>query len=258
MECIANPYIDWKNFWTKIGHWTYVRSESGHLWYVFEYVKIIICFPIMQILCKNSKYENFARRFAIGLLILSRLSDDLQHLVLGGSQLMIYTPFKEMAIAYVLIGYEFKINFYKVKERINTILLLCIYILSNLAIWFLDILDERINDTINYYHVQDSFFIIISSCALFFVLLKNINTNRFSEKVRDWVLFISDKTFYIYLIHNMIIRKIQTLGLVKLKLHFNPFIEYIMVVLTVFLFSLLVASAYAYIKNKFILYLQKN
>ena len=232
LNVVSNPYIDWNGLIKGIMRWECARDEYAHLWYVFSYVKILICFPVIRYICCEEKEKTYVRRILIVLLVITRLSVEIQHLFFDRTYLIIYAPFSDIAIGYVLIGYEFK-HYWKDIKQINKLICLFIYVTANLGIYILNRLDMSINEVENYFHSAGSVGIIISSCMLFAMIKHCSWVNTSKNILYNIVSFAGSKTFGIYLIHYMIIRKIKTLGVVK-HLQWNPIFEYVLIFLAVY------------------------
>lgn len=246
-NCLFNPQINWKKMLSGIMKWECASKEYEHLWYVFSYIKILICFPVIKYLCECGEEKTKVRRGLIAILVIVRISNEIQHFIFGGAKLVIYAPFTDIMIAYILLGYEFRHN-EKLKSK-NRMVLFIIYVVSNLIIWGLNALDMKINEVENYYHSAGSFFILISSCALF-ALIKSYDLNKLSDKINNIILFIGSKTFGIYLVHYMIVKKIKSSGIVK-RLQYNVLLEYILTIIIVLFLSFFIICTIDFMKRIF-------
>ena len=190
-----------------------INSLCAHLWYIYSYVKIILWVPIVWLVCKEEKIPKIARRMILIFGIAQMLLVDIQKfftLPFGKIALMQYV---DRELIYVLLGYELFINKDKIKNNKKLcIASLCCFIIINVIRYKLE----------NHYMVINSFYNIIDrdnflewrytvlniiSGVLLFIILYSIELKN--EKFNKIILNISQKTFGIYLVHYLLIAKVD-------------------------------------------------
>ena len=190
-----------------------INSLCAHLWYIYSYIKIILWVPIIWLLCSEEKNPKLARRMIIIFGVLGMLIVDIQKFItlpFGKIALMQYV---DRELIYVLLGYELFIN----RDRIKNNKKLCI---GSLLGWILiNIIRYKIE---NHYMVINSFYNIVGrdnflewrytvlnvfSGILLFIFLYSFEIKN--EKLNKIIYNLSKKTFGIYLIHYLLIAKVD-------------------------------------------------
>ena len=190
-----------------------INSLCAHLWYIFSHIKIVIWMPVLWLICKNESTPNLARRMIMGFGIFSFVIQDIQKFVLIPDTAIKIFTMVDPTILYVLFGYELFVNKDKIKKNKKLcIISLVLFVLANVAKYKLEMQYMVIN---NYYDIvgRSSFLEwkytslnIISSICLFMALYSfEIKSERFS-KIISW---LSDKTFGVYLVHYLLIAKVD-------------------------------------------------
>lgn len=195
------------------GDVVHINSLCAHLWYIFSHIKIVLWMPVLWLICKNEKTPNLARRMIMGFGILSFIIQDIQKFVPSFSEFINIFTMVDPVILYVLFGYELFVNKDKIKNNKKLcIISLVLFALINVVKYKLEMQYMVIN---NFYDIvgRSSFlewkytsFNIISSVCLFMALY---SFEIKSEKLSNIITWISDKTFGIYLIHYMLIAKVD-------------------------------------------------
>lgn len=204
------------------GDVTYLNSLCAHLWYIFSYIKIIIWIPILWLVCKEDKNSKLARRIMIGFAVAKLILEDIQRFVIfpviGKIDIMQIIPTE---ILYVLLGYELFANKDKLKKNKKICIISLIgffainyfrykiemqYMVNN---YFTDITGR-----VNFMEWRYTFLNVISGLCLFMFLYSFEIKN---EKLSKIILWISNKTFGIYLIHYLILAKIDLYKFEKLE-----------------------------------------
>ncbi len=190
-----------------------INSLCAHLWYIFSHIKIVIWMPVLWLICKNEDTPNLARRMIMGFGIFSFVIQDIQKFVLIPDTAIKIFTMVDPTILYVLFGYELFVNKDKIKKNKKLcIISLVLFVLANVAKYKLEMQYMVINQ---YYDIvgRSSFLEwkytslnIISSICLFMALYSfEIKSERFS-KIISW---LSDKTFGVYLVHYLLIAKVD-------------------------------------------------
>jgi len=190
-----------------------INSLCAHLWYIYSYIKIILWVPIIWLLCSDDKNPRLARRMIIAFGIVGMLLVDIQKFVtfpFGNIALMQYV---DRELIYVLLGYELFIN----KDKIKNNKKLCIG--SIIAFILINIIRYKIE---NHYMVVNSFYNItgrdnflewrytvlnVFSGISLFIFLYSLELK--SERLNKIIYGLSKKTFGIYLVHYLLIAKVD-------------------------------------------------
>lgn len=185
---------------------------ANHLWFVFEYIKVIIWLPILELLCINDKKHNVIRRFymlvcSIFILFTNFFYLPNEILVQEGMAFSLKNySLINIYILYVLIGYEFHEQYFsdgflkrycEQRSGRREIISFGVYILCNLGICVEEFLCIKWDIRSEYYY-ESSFLYVISTSAIFiFFMCLNLR----HVKVNNLIIYVADKTFYIYLLH---------------------------------------------------------
>ena len=221
-----------------------INSLCAHLWYIFSHIKIVIWMPVLWLICKNEATPNLARRMIMGFGIFSFVIQDIQKFVLIPDTAIKIFTMVDPTILYVLFGYELFVNKDKIKNNKKLcIISLVLFVLANVAKYKLEMQYMVIN---NYYDIvgRSSFLEwkytslnIISSICLFMALYSfEIKSERFSKLI-SW---LSDKTFGVYLVHYLLIAKVDLYKFDKLGKLGEELIYLVLSILITFTSSLII------------------
>ncbi len=253
LYCLMNPDLDWKTIFSDFFSWQ-VNNTSicMHLWYVWAYMRLMIWFPLLRLLCKNEEKENKIRRGYLLLtflcMALSSIWPVLQQLLKTDLKVTFFSPF-DINIFYVLLGYEMYIWLKNEREsgcfwnNITTGMMkkvsVVLIVLMNMLLFGVSLLCKEIDLKFNNFTSIKTITVIITTVCIFYIFM-HINIKNSLNKV---VYFIADKTFYIYLLHYMIIRKITTSADFKKVLNsMNGWLSFFIISLSAFLISLMAAT----------------
>lgn len=226
------------------GEVIHINSLCAHLWYIFSHIKIVIWMPVLWLICKNEQTPNLARRMIMGFGIFSFIMKDIQKFItIPADSLKVFTMV-DPAILYVLFGYELFVNKDKIKKNKKLcIISLILFVIANVAKYKLEMEYMVIN---NFYDIvgRSSFLEwkytslnIISSICLFMALYSfEIKSERFS-KIITW---LSDKTFGVYLVHYLLIAKVDLYKFDKLGKLGEELIYLVLSITITFIASVLV------------------
>ena len=230
------------------GNLVYINSLCQHLWYIFSYIKIIIWVPIIWLLCKEEDTPKLARRIIIGFGIVSSIIIDIQkfYIIPGIGEIRVF-ELVSREILYVLFGYELYINRDKISNNKKVLILSSIiFVLINIIRYKVEQHYMVINSfydivgRVNFIEWQYSVLSMISGISLFCLLYSAITIK--SEKLKKAILFISNKTFGIYLIHYLLLAKVDLYKFDKLgKLHEELIYLFLSIIIT-FTCSLAIVS----------------
>ena len=230
------------------GNLVHINSLCEHLWYIFSYIKIIICVPIIWLLCKEQDTSKLARRIIIGFGIVSSLIIDIQRFyIIPGIGKIRVLELVDREILYVLFGYEIFINKDKISNNKKVFYLSSvIFILINVIRYKVEQHYMVINSFYNiigrenFIEWQYSIISMISSVSLFCLIYSGLTIK--SKKLKSIILFISNKTFGIYLIHYIILAKVDLYKFDKLGRLPEELIYLFLSILITFISSLAIVT----------------
>lgn len=201
---------------------TYLSSLCDHLWYIFSYVKIVIWIPILWLVCKENDNSKLARRIMLGLSFLSTVFIDVQKFwtIPAIGEITIFTIIPR-EIIYVLLGYELFVH----KDKIKNNRKICVasllgFVLINFLRYRIEMfymVQNYLTDIVgrpNFMEWRYTCLNIFSGIFLFMFLYSFEIKHENLSKVLVW---ISDKTFGIYLIHYLILAKIDLYKFEKIE-----------------------------------------
>lgn len=193
---------------------TAINSLCDHLWYILAYIKIVIWIPVLWLICKEEKKAKLARRIIIVFGLIAAVIVDIQRFVtlpqIGALKVF---QLVDRELLYVLLGYELFVHKDKIKGNKKAFALSCItFLLINFIRYKIEIQYMVINNFVDvlgresFITWRDTFLSVISSLALF-ISIYSFQINN--EKINKVITWIADKTFGIYLIHYLIIAKVD-------------------------------------------------
>ena len=236
--------------------WATPVAHTGQLWYIFTYLLVIICSPVIKAFIDKIDKTHKEKPFLIitfGLLLLNDISNNR---FAGFS----HSPFGALIPAIILLIWGH--IFYKNKDRIvkkikpiypTIILLVSAAIRTSIMIAFYYFGDSDYNKSILYWF---SCFGLINSTALFFLLESSMK--KFNNRPISWLITrIGSYTFLIYLLHELVIDYLKKLGLFgEMRSQFlvnNNVIKvvlyYILLSSIVFLISLVISITLRFMSN---------
>lgn len=226
---------------------TYLNGLCDHLWYIFSYVKIVIWIPILWLVCGDSKNSKLARKIMLGFAFLSVLIQDIQRFwtipVIGKISILTIIP---REILYVLIGYELFLHKDKIKNNKKICLISLIgFIVINLMRYRAEMLYMVINsltDVVgreNFLEWRYTSLNVFSGIFLFMFLYSFEIKN---EKISKVLKFVSDKTFGIYLIHYLILAKVDLYKFEKIEKFPLEILYLIIGLIITFVISLIIVT----------------
>ena len=230
-----------------------INSLCQHLWYIFAYIKIVIWIPILWLVCKEEKTPKLARRIIIAFGILSAIITDAQRfIVLPKIGTMKVFELVDREILYVFLGYELFVH----KDKLKNIKVLLLSSIGFLIINFIRYKIEAKYMSINSFTdiVGRENFIdwrytslsIISGILLFTGIYAVQIKNKIFEKI---ILWLSDKTFGIYLIHYLILAKVDLYKFEKIEKFYLELLYLAVGLIITFVGSLLIVMILRKIKE---------
>lgn len=253
--CIQNPEFDFKEVFDGLLIWDAKMKLSGHLWYVFAYLRLILFFPLLRYICCDKNPENKIRRGYIILFFTQLVISDVQYIVLPyiglDKGINIPMPF-DINIFYVLLGYEMYLFINKEKKSDSSMLkrrTICSMVLFILVV----VIAMGVLNYCNYNNIGRNYFLSIKTCItvtlsmLLFYLLMHIPIKECFYKP---IVFLSKKTFYVYIVHYMIAKKITKIYWLRDYLkNYNPILRLtIYITITIFV-SFVLSTIILYLQN---------
>lgn len=183
------------------------------LGYMRTIMKMYLLYPILKFICRDSREANESRWFLMALTFIGQML-----IPTLGFACYVYVPIDSYALLYFLLGYEgYR---WKQKNRLKGkwVLPICLfgYAISGIITWMASLyLDIGKNSTFT-----ERFFgytsLNIAAEALFmficFLALSECSAWKVPLKVKKLVSWLSGRTLVIYLVHYLVILKIQTKG----------------------------------------------
>lgn len=245
LQCISNLTMD--SFYHYVGMLLNWELPEPGFWlgYMRTLMKMYLLYPILKFICRDSRGANESRWFLMALTFAG------QTLVpLLGVECYIYVPIDSYALLYFLLGYEG--YQWKQKKRLKGkwVLPVCLsgYAVCGIITWlgslYLDVgkngaFTERFYGNTSLNIGAEAFFVFIS-----FLALSEYSAWKVPSKVKKLISWLSGRTLVIYLVHYLVILKIQTKGYDgKLSGIFGEgFLFFLIYQFAVFAISLMIAA----------------
>lgn len=186
------------------------EGTGEHLWYICTYMKIIIWFPLLALLCQKNVGREKIRRLFIGLALANVLLNDMEYLLnreLGDLSGVTFDYY----FLYILLGYELALLFEKYADNMRKIrrsALLCyiVGVIVKFGMQYFMYLHYGTNIVARYMWLQ-CLPCYLTSCGMFCFL------HSFRDCIQNrTVCWLGNYTFYIYLFHRLVIYKTYDLG----------------------------------------------
>lgn len=252
-ECIEKWQIDRGFFYSQILGWKSGMLNSFYFWYVFALVEVYVWYPLLRYLCVDTKEAAKIRRYLIAVWLLAYTV--LPSIInvynnFGWGTVTMKSPLSMFA-GYLLIGYEFYLFYEKGvirAEKKQLALYSFLYIAGSLLTfglsWYEIQLDQVFDQLFYDYY---NFGVVISGFGLFLLVLC---VRISSPRLQNVICYIGDKTFLIYLVHWLVIRKLFTLKITEqIREKTGATLFYPVHVALCFSLSLLIAIAVKETKN---------
>lgn len=244
MNCIRNFGINnIKTILSSIIHGEVHKTipTAAHLWYIYSYIQLIIIFPLLRILCKEEKENKLARRILIILSVLSITINDIQKLFVIPSigKIEIFSII-DAKVLFVLLGYELYILKDKLKgNKLCTVLGICAFVIVNLIRYKSESMYMIKNNLIEEaaFISWDTIFGIISALGVFVAIYSLEIKNTFLNNI---ILYLGSMTFAIYLIHFLIIAKIDIFKFEKITAFWKEIVYMFLGTIGIFVLSLII------------------
>lgn len=239
----------------------FLPDSAGHLWFVYAYGIIIISYPIVKIIIdKLNKKILYVLLLTYAMIMLT--NDILafsSNRILEIVFFLIPRQIFYSAFGYVLYNDLIKNKIDNINEKNDVIInkplffiSLIIYIV-NFIILFNTECKYLLTTNKDYLYTSFLSFNSFLMTTTSIIMLCDINFDKFvNEKIENIILYLSNKTLYIYLFHIFIVQKFLTLQIQYQfqKFRYNLFLHFIYYIIygfVIFILSLLVAIIFNYI-----------
>lgn len=222
----------------------------------------------MWLVCKEEENSKIARRIIIGFGLIAKVVTDIQRFVTLAHivNLKIF-QLVDIEILYVLLGYELFVHKDKIKGNKKIFVSsIVVFLAINFIRYKIEMQYMVINNFTDivgresFISWRDTCISIISGLALFIGIYSFKISNEILSKVITW---IADKTFGIYLIHYLIIAKVDLYKFEVIEKFYAELIYLAIGVCGTFIASLLIVALYKSLANfctqkLFVKKIQKN
>lgn len=225
----------------------YLGSLCDHLWYIFSYIKIVIWIPILWLVCKETDNSKLARRIMLGLSFASAILTDIQKFwiipVVGEINILTIIP---REIMYVLLGYELFVHKDKIKNNKKICIISLIgFIIVNLIRYKTEMFYMVLNyltDIVGRPNFMEWRYTSLNIFSGIFLFLFLYSFEIKNEKISKILVWISDKTFGIYLIHYLILAKIDLYKFEKIEKFIFEILYLIIGLIVTFAISIIIVA----------------
>lgn len=225
----------------------YLGSLCDHLWYIFSYIKIVIWIPILWLVCKETDNSKLARRIMLGLSFVSAILTDIQKFwiipVVGEINILTIIP---REIMYVLLGYELFVHKDKIKNNKKICIISLIgFIILNLIRYKTEMFYMVLNyltDIVGRPNFMEWRYTSLNIFSGIFLFLFLYSFEIKNEKISKILVWISDKTFGIYLIHYLILAKIDLYKFEKIEKFIFEILYLIIGLIITFAISIIIVT----------------
>lgn len=225
----------------------YLGSLCDHLWYIFSYIKIVIWIPILWLVCKETDNSKLARRIMLGLSFASAILTDIQKFgiipVVGEINILTIIP---REIMYVLLGYELFVYKDKIKNNKKICIISLIgFIIVNLIRYKTEMFYMVLNyltDIVGRPNFMEWRYTSLNIFSGIFLFLFLYSFEIKNEKISKILVWISDKTFGIYLIHYLILAKIDLYKFEKIEKFIFEILYLIIGLIITFAISIIIVT----------------
>lgn len=226
------------------GDVVHINSLCAHLWYIISYLKITLWIPVLWLICKDNKESNLARRMIMGFGVVALLIRDVQRFVtlpIGEAKVF---EMLDMDVLYVLFGYELFLHKDKIKNNKKLCIISVIaFAVTNIIRYKLE-MQYMINNhfyeiagRVSFVEWRYTALNIVSAIAAFMAIYSFDIKN---EKLSNIINWVADKTFGIYLVHYLLLAKIDLYKFDKIGKLAYEIIYLVVGLIVIFTLSLLI------------------
>ena len=199
IDCITVMNVDWKPIIKSVLSWNATGFTNGsHLWYVFSYMIIILWLPIVRYVCVEERWKTrvYIYIFAQLYLLIQLIQQAIPQMPTLVPQLL------PIELVYVILGYDIYLLY---KKRLfgkkAAILGLLIFFMAELFRMVVQSYMTLKLQNQGYLMCWNTFPSMFAGVGLT-VFILSIPVDR----IKSFVLFISGKTYPIFLLHWVVIR----------------------------------------------------
>ncbi len=174
-----------------------------HLWWISSYIKIILLFPILKAITENRNTIIYVIFYSMFVLFIK----DIQHLIpLSQGEISTFFFF-DISVIYVLLGFVL----YQYKDKIIRIKYIKLYsivvaVISKILCYYAQLFLLTKDITNDYFYYWSTILSAVFTGAIIVLFL--------SLDIKNTIVnYIGSLTFYIYLIHVLIIDIIRRMGI---------------------------------------------
>jgi len=189
-------------------------ERRGYLWYVLDYIVVIIWYPLLKYICAKDKNADFTRRFLIALCVAAYIAYDIGQIFSLKFAINVPAIFR-FNVLFVLLGYEVNRlveteKYKKFKKGFGAAGILLYLVGVALAILFTYVAYVRKNFFNPYFTYLGNLTSIVSAFGLFvFFAGLGINNPQTQTAVRS----LGKQTLYVYLLQSPFHVIIANIGL---------------------------------------------
>ena len=230
-----------------------ICKNTQFLFFVFEYIQLLLLYPIFKLICKDNNNCKKVRKYLIIYTLISQLlipniCEFIPDFSVSFPQLI------RIKYMYVLIGYDiylyYKNNTQSIEKRIK-ILCLFVYIIMGIIQTVLFYYKNKFYpaNTDSHFMTSEVFNVFFSTISLF-LLFRNSDFSSFNKYINSIIKFVSKQTYGIYLVHWMVMVFIFSSGLKQILLDSFGIISSFNIVFICFVISFFIVVLF-----KFVIYI---
>lgn len=199
-------------------------QQYYHLWYIYTLIGLYLFFPFLKVLLNNLDKKGVLCLIGISLLVRALRNYNL--IAVGEYGITGW-------MIYYIIGY-YCLKYVDDKKKANIVYILGIvsYVLIIICCQFN--VNERWTNQL--YSISIPMYFVTAAVFVAFLRIKDENWN---QKTKEIISFVSSQTYLVYLIHPFVKRLVENTSRVN-RIN-NCYIQYISLVLTVFIISLMIS-----------------
>ena len=192
--------------------WVTPVAHTGQLWYIFTYVFLMICFPVIKAFVDKLEKTNKEKQFlaiSFGILLLNDLSNNhfgnFSHTVIGA-----LIP----AIILIIWGHFFYKNKDKILAKIKSRYFLIAFIILDIIRMSVLLFNYQCtgdaSSSVIYWY---SCFSLLTVPSIFLFLEGGLRKVSESKLINWLILKVGSYTFMIYLLHELVIDYLKKIGM---------------------------------------------
>lgn len=198
--------------------WSFV-GERAYLWFILDYIVVMIWFPILRYICVKEKRADLTRRFLIALCVFNILCGDIATIFKFNFAINPPAIFS-FSVLFVLLGYELRrlsdSGFLKQNKNVCIAFGFIIYVLSVIAAIIL--VDSYMKER-NYFLLRIyMLFTITSITGAIGLMIPFLCFDIKSEKTNKAICYLSKQTMFVYLLQSPL--HVFVINVIKLKYSF--------------------------------------